>query len=311
MMPKKISSLILPSATPSLSDRPKILVINSHGSCPTDADMIQELPVDVVTTSKLGCPHHRALFKPGTDELTPHLTLSFKEMLKSHRGHAQLSEQAIKTIEEMSARHITESHPELHPVDSSLEDIELFCHGAAMAEGVYAIYSDDTMVDVSSHFGLTTIKHDERVGFVNPNSKFPTPVPERIIKALRNVHDTLQALKSTMFSKSEPEKRRLNLEIEHYNSTIDMVSSITQTSRLQPSNYLLSNLLNTGIRNGIINPKTDCVVVFACRKIKERGGKRKRYRSTGGKRKHKKTQRLKISSRKLKKSNKSNKSNNK
>ena len=268
--PEKLSSLLVSSTATAPCSRPKIFVINSHGKCPSHLEPIQKLPVDVVTACKLGSSHFRALFKPGTDELSPHLTLSFKEMLKKQPSRASLSEQALESIKEMSALGITDSHPELHRVDTSMRDIELFCPGAAMAEGVYAIYSDDTMLDVSTHFGLETVKHSDRIGFACSTSKFPKQLPDKMVKALNDVRDKLNKQKSEISSKPAHVKQTLQLEIEHYNSTVDMVNSMSTTSRVQPGNKLLSNILDIGMQTGIINPETDCVVVFACRKIKDR-----------------------------------------
>lgn len=266
---KRISSLLLASTATVPPSRPKIVVINSHGNCPSEVDDIQKLPVDVVTACKLGLPHRRAVFKPETEtkELAPHITLSFKEMLKHPPGHRSLSEQALEAITLMSTLGITRSHPEIHGVNTSMRDIELFCPGPAMAEGVYAIYTDDnTILDVSHFFGLKM--NNARVGFQRTASTCTGPISEETVRALEKKYNELNDQKSTLFNKQPHEKQTLALAIEHYNSIFDMVHGFSTVSRILPERTLLSTVLNNGIASGIINPDTDCVVVFACRRVK-------------------------------------------
>jgi hypothetical protein len=266
---RRLSSLRLASTGTAPLSRPKIVVINSHGNCPSEVDDIQKLPVDVVTACKLGLPHFRAVFKPETEtkELAPHITLSFKEMLKHQPGHRSLSEQALEAITRMSTLGITHSDPEIHRVNTSMRDIELFCPGPAMAEGVYAIYTDDnTILDVSQFFGLKM--NNDRVGFQRKASTCTGPISEETVRALEKEYNELNDQKPTLFNKQPHERQTLALAIEHYNSIVDMVHGLSTVSRIFPERTLLSTVLNTGIASGIINPDTDCVVVFACRRVK-------------------------------------------
>ena len=251
---------------------------------------ISSLPVRVITCAKFGYPHHRAVLLPVTEELAPHIAVSFKSAFE-HEYHTNpgsaLPSLAIDAIKQMAADKITESDPELHGIGAELDDMELFCTGSTMAEGVHVMYHDPStsnfvMADASSHFGLRTVRDSDRVFLVSSKPKFPNPLPDKMIRALQAKRDDLESRK--LSAPSQPDIRHgLNVEIDAYNASLRMAKNITAVSRLQPNYQLLSSLLDIGIRNGTINPATDCVVLFACRKSKPTrkqhpGGKKRRIR---------------------------------
>lgn len=302
--PTTIAPLLIsaPANATPLPNTPKIFVFNSHGTCPIDVPKIRSLPVRVITSAKLGCAHHRAVLNPVTKEIAQHIAVSFKyecdnqyRKILTDGTSTSLPTLAMNAITQMDADNITKSSPELHETDEELEDMELFCNGLTMAEGVYVMYLDDTgtfvMADASSRFGLTTRKDSDRFFFATPNPKFPDHLPLDMVKALHRKRTHLELRKTSASGEPFETKDRLNTEINAYNASVYMAKNISAESRLQPKYQLLSSLLDIGIGNGTINPDTDCVVIFACRKLKQRhkptpGGKKNtsntniRYRKT-------------------------------
>ena len=274
--PTTLAPLFLPANTDPLPNVPKIFVINSHGTCPMNVPKISSLPVKVITCAKLGCAHHRAVLLPVTEELAPHTTVSFKNAFENkyhtNPGSA-LPVLAIDAINQMADDKITESHPVLHEIHEELEDMELFCNGSTMAEGVHVMYHDPStrnfvMADASSHFGLTTVRDADRVFFVSSKPpKFPNPLHPTMRRALKAKRNQLESRKVLAYTQPIDVKHRLNLDIDAYNASFRMAKNISAVSRLQPNYQLLSSLLNIGIANGTINTD-DCVVIFACRKFK-------------------------------------------
>ncbi len=281
--PTTIAPLLIsaPSNATPLPNTPKIFVFNSHGTCPIDVPKISSLPVRVITSAKLGCAHHRAVLNPVTKEIAQHIALSFKDECdnqyrKNLTGSTSTSlpTLAMNAITQMDAANITKSSPELHETGEELEDMELFCNGLTMAEGVYVMHLDDTgnfvMADASSRFGLTTRKDSDRLFFTSPNPKFPNPLPTKTVKALHRKRKHLESRKTSAFGEPFETKDRLNTEINAYNASVLMAKNLLAEPRLQPKYQLLSSLLDIGIGNGTINPDIDCVVIFACRKLKQR-----------------------------------------
>ena len=159
--------------------------------------------------------------------------------------------------------------------------MELFCNGPTMAEGVHCIYPKDdgsglySMIDASSYFGLTVVGENERQFYPSSNPKFPVPLPSSTVHEINSLGQKVKHLKTSAFDLSPRSKHTLNLGINAYNASLNLVQNSSSTSRVQPSYSLLSALLNTGVGNGTIRPY-DCIVIFACRKIKKRpGGSRK------------------------------------
>jgi hypothetical protein len=312
--PTTIAPIFLsaPANATLLPNTPKIFVFNSHGTCPTNVHKINPLPVRVITSAKLGCAHHRAVLHPITKEVAQHIAVSFKdECDKQYRKtltggtSTSLPALAMNAITQMDADNITKSSPALHERGDELEDMELFCNGLTMAEGVYVMHLDHTgtfvMADASSHFGLTTRKDSDRFFFASPRPKFPDPLPPEMVKSLHRKRKHLELRKTSVFGEPFDIKDRLNTDIHAYNASVYMTKNISAESRLQPKYQLLSNLLDIGIRNGTINPDIDCVVIFACRKLKQR------HKPTPGGKKNTSNTNIRIYNRKTKTIRRSNK----
>jgi len=292
--PTEIQPLFLPKTIFPLPDGPRLFVFNSHGLCPSKdgtthkIPIISNIPVNIITTATLGCPHLRTLLSPSTNELAPHICISFRDTLqellnKQGTVSVSVSELALATVNEMAKKNITRSNPELHRTGSSVEEMELFCNGPTMAEGVHCIYPKEdgsgsySMIDASSYFGLTVVGENERQFYPSSNPKFPVTLPSSTVHEINSLGQKVKQLKTTKaFDMSPRSKHTLNLGINAYNASLNLVRNSSSTSRVQPSYSLLSTLLDTGFRNGTIRPD-DCIVIFACRKIKKRpGGSRKR-----------------------------------
>jgi len=293
--PTEIQPLFLPKTIFPLPDGPRLFVFNSHGLCPSKdgtahtIPKIRKIPVNIITTATLGCPHLRTLLSQ-SGELAPHICISFRDTLqklqevlnKQGTVSVSVSELALATVTEMASQNITQSKPELHITGSSVEEMELFCNGPTMAEGVHCIYPKGdgsglySMIDASSYFGLTVVGENERQFYPSSNPKFPVLLPSSTVHEINSLGQKVKHLKSSAFDLSPRSKHTLNLGINAYNASLNLVQNSSSTSRVQPSYSLLSTLLNTGIGNGTIRPD-DCIVIFACRKIKKRpGGSRKR-----------------------------------
>ena len=287
--PTEIQTLFLPKTIFPLPDGPRLFVFNSHGLCPSKdgtahkIPIISNIPVNIITTATLGCPHLRTLLSQSTGELAPHICISFRDTLQElPNKQGTVSELALATVTEMANQNITQSNPELHRTGSSVEEMELFCNGPTMAEGVHCIYPKDdgleySMIDASSYFGLTVVGENERHFYPSSNPKFPVPLPSSTVHEINSLGQKVKQLKTTKaFDMSPRSKHTLNLGINAYNASLNLVRNSSSTSRVQPSYSLLSTLLDTGFRNGTIR-QDDCIVIFACRKIKKRpGGSRKR-----------------------------------
>ncbi len=287
--PTEIQPLFLPKTIFPLPDGPRLFVFNSHGLCPSKdgtahtIHKIHKIPVNIITTATLGCPHLRTLLSQSTGELAPHICISFRDTLQELLNkQGTVSELALATVTEMAKQNITQSTPELHETGSSVEDMELFCNGPTMAEGVHCIYPKEdgsgsySMIDASSYFGLTVVGENERQFYPSSNPKFPVTLPSSTVHEINSLGQKVNHLKTSAFDMSPRSKHTLNLGINAYNASLNLVRNSSSTSRVQPSYSLLSTLLDTGFSNGTIRPD-DCIVIFACRKIKKRpGGSRKR-----------------------------------
>jgi hypothetical protein len=263
----------------------RIFFIHTHGCSINNGKKKFPVNVPIVATVKDGETHFRFLADDRTDTLNPPLVHSLarciEEIQKDPTVKADSSlNQAFLATKLLEYKGFTESDPVKYEIGQEMEDIKLFCSGFSMYDGIYVIDLDTHSIKpANASFGLQASDDRpsslaKRMEMVDKKTFWNTY--NELIKQKEELDERFKLL-----SIRRDDKRliyELTRDVNKYEQLVGWYNNerlsrkkVIRHSRLTIKNksdktcVSLCTLIEVGIRKSILNPKTDCILVSACR----------------------------------------------
>lgn len=281
---------------------PRIFIFNCHSITFPDKSgypaLIDPVAVDTFTTAKFGCPFGVYMYNSKTSSFFDEPYDYFiEEVLKKTKGNpvSLQKDNLRKVISDSlcSNRDVTgfitpdKCKFRCHPVGGKMADMYMMTHGAPMNEVILSVdpFTGDEE-DVHDNFGLIELKQR---GMIYPS--VVKKVDERLDVPISKAESELEDLRSqisTFSQQKTPENMEIVRELQKKYDKKFLKLGLTREvlkGAVQGPKYVfkpeyrhkydiiggsyyvikLSDMIDIAIKNGTINPRTDFIVVEACR----------------------------------------------